>query len=224
MPNKMEQKRNEFAAGDERKLDLRIVKTRKALRSTLVNMMEKTPIEEITVQDLCEEASINRMTFYKHYEDKYALLRDCLNDFRKQIRSNLETHDMDCPPTQYCLNILEEILYFCGKHRGFIRTFIKQSSNFTITLISDTIREMFTEMFSDLFAVEGNSITLEYGSAFIAAGVESVIAYSMSKKQRFTPREALEALTPIINEALSRYGSFLEIKKASNKRNKAEED
>lgn len=223
MPNKMEQKRTEFAVGDEQKLDLRIVKTRKALRYTLAHMMEKTPIEDITVQDLCEEADVNRMTFYKHYEDKYALLRDCLNDFRKQICANLETHDMDCPPTQYCLNVLEEILFFCGKHRGFIRTMLKESTTFTITLVSDSIREMFTDLFRELFMVDGESITLEYGSAFIAAGVESVIAYSMmSKKQRFTPREALEALTPIINEALSRYSSFTEIKNMSDRRNKQE--
>lgn len=34
----------------------------------------------MTVTDICKEAQINRGTFYLHYEDKFALLRDLIDE------------------------------------------------------------------------------------------------------------------------------------------------
>ncbi|XVL40748.1 TetR/AcrR family transcriptional regulator C-terminal domain-containing protein [Staphylococcus equorum] len=37
-------------------------------------MLKDYEFEEITIQQIADEADINRATFYKHYEDKYILL------------------------------------------------------------------------------------------------------------------------------------------------------
>lgn len=54
--------------------DRRIVKTKKALRKALIDLMETKGYEAITVNDLCSAADINRGTFYNHFSDKDALL------------------------------------------------------------------------------------------------------------------------------------------------------
>mgnify|MGYP004660683401 FL=1 len=58
------------------KKDLRIIKTKIALYNALTNLMKNKTFEEIRVSDICNEALINRSTFYAHYEDKYELLVD----------------------------------------------------------------------------------------------------------------------------------------------------
>ncbi len=58
----------------ERSLDPRILRTRKLLQQALVKLMEKKEFDAISVQDIAEEATINRATFYDHYPDKFALL------------------------------------------------------------------------------------------------------------------------------------------------------
>lgn len=70
-------------------MDLRIVKTKKAIRDAFIELRRVTPLEKIKVRDLCRTALINKSTFYNHYDDVFALseeiengiLEQCMNDF-----------------------------------------------------------------------------------------------------------------------------------------------
>ena len=55
----------------EEKTDLRIRKTYKALCDAFVTILEKKRFDDLTVNELCDEAMIRRATFYKHFADKY---------------------------------------------------------------------------------------------------------------------------------------------------------
>lgn len=69
--------------------DLRILKTLRQIDASLLNNLAAHPFQKITINMLCEQAMINRSTFYKYYLDKYDLLDKYLNrtieDFRKHI-------------------------------------------------------------------------------------------------------------------------------------------
>lgn len=54
-------------------MDKRIQKTKYAIRKAFMELLQKKPLEKITVKELCELAYINKSTFYSHYEDIYAL-------------------------------------------------------------------------------------------------------------------------------------------------------
>ena len=54
-------------------MDLRIVKTRKAIRTAFFSLRGKTPLEKVKVVDLCGDALINKTTFYKYYDDIFNL-------------------------------------------------------------------------------------------------------------------------------------------------------
>jgi AcrR family transcriptional regulator len=62
-------------------VDPRIRRTRLLLQDALVQLLKKKGFDEISVQDIAEEATINRATFYAHYADKYALL-ECVTASR----------------------------------------------------------------------------------------------------------------------------------------------
>ena len=49
-------------------------RTDRDITNALLSVMERKPFEKITVQDILEEAMINRSTFYQHFTDKYAIL------------------------------------------------------------------------------------------------------------------------------------------------------
>lgn len=72
--------------------DRRVVRTRKAVRRALIELMEERGFDGFTVNDLCARADINRGTFYNHYHDKDDLLAsleqelfDRLDSFQEQM-------------------------------------------------------------------------------------------------------------------------------------------
>ncbi len=55
--------------------DPRVKRTRQLLMQAFLTLLEeKHNIHSISVQDITERATVNRATFYAHFEDKYALL------------------------------------------------------------------------------------------------------------------------------------------------------
>jgi AcrR family transcriptional regulator len=55
-------------------MDPRIRRTRQLLQQALGKLLEKQEFDDISIQDITEEATVNRATFYDHYPDKFALL------------------------------------------------------------------------------------------------------------------------------------------------------
>ena len=55
------------------KEDRRVRKTRSAIKSSFIELLNEKELEKITIQDIADRADINRGTFYLHYEDKYLL-------------------------------------------------------------------------------------------------------------------------------------------------------
>ena len=64
----------------EKKTDLRVIKTKKIIKSTFMELVQTIGYQRITIKDLCEKALINRNTFYLHYKDKDSLLKEIIND------------------------------------------------------------------------------------------------------------------------------------------------
>ena len=69
------------------------------LKNALIKLLKEKPLEKITIYELCAEAQLNRVTFYKYYGSQYDLLTDIENDcFRKleEILSGNGSDSEDC--------------------------------------------------------------------------------------------------------------------------------
>ncbi|MGI6671717.1 MAG: TetR-like C-terminal domain-containing protein [Christensenellales bacterium] len=78
----------------ERKKDLRVVKTKRALVSALFSLLKSTPFTKITVNDICTEALVSRSAFYTHFLDKYDLVLYGLNRLHEQLFEQSETRSV----------------------------------------------------------------------------------------------------------------------------------
>ncbi len=68
----------------EPKTDLRVIKTRANIKKTFIELLSKKNFNEITIQNILDQALINRSTFYKHYSDKYELSEQLIDEVMKK--------------------------------------------------------------------------------------------------------------------------------------------
>jgi AcrR family transcriptional regulator len=79
--------------------ELRVRRTRKLLWEALLAEMSERAFEDITVTDICDRAMVHRTTFYKHNEDKYALLEQG----KRQMYDELVDEAQQAPPSAFSL-------------------------------------------------------------------------------------------------------------------------
>ena len=66
--------------------DRRKIRSRQYLVEALIHLMDRKTIDEITVQDLVEEAQVARSTFYTQFEDKQDFLDTIVEEMFYQLR------------------------------------------------------------------------------------------------------------------------------------------
>lgn len=61
-------------------MDARVIKTKKVIKESFLELRKSKPLEKIKVKDLCELAIINKSTFYKYYWDVFDLSEKLENE------------------------------------------------------------------------------------------------------------------------------------------------
>lgn len=81
--------------GKQKKEDLRVIKTKQAIRKTFEEMVCEMDYDKITVKELTERAMINRKTFYLHYETVDDLLEELQDEIMASfIKEDVSYHSM----------------------------------------------------------------------------------------------------------------------------------
>ena len=108
----------------------------KLLWEALMTELSERPFEEITVKEICVRAMVHRTTFYKHYEDKYALLdqgmRQMYDTLLAEVNEPPNALSADHPPP-YFIRLFEHVaehqhfykLMLCGEGVGRFQKLVK---------------------------------------------------------------------------------------------------
>ena len=89
----------------ENELDPRVKRTRRLITNAFIELIEEKGFQSATVADITKRATINRSTFYAHFEDKYDLF-----DFVVQS-SFMEALNEKLPPgSDYCQDGLKALI------------------------------------------------------------------------------------------------------------------
>ena len=71
----------------DKKTDLRIIKSKAAIRHAFLELLKEKDYHSITVSDIARKALVNRKTFYFHYSAKDDLYNEILNDTLERFTS-----------------------------------------------------------------------------------------------------------------------------------------
>ena len=73
-------------SSDIMKKDLRVVKTKGSLQTALIELLQEKTLDKISISELCKFASVNRGTFYLHYQDVAELFEEYFHDMTEDLR------------------------------------------------------------------------------------------------------------------------------------------
>lgn len=87
-------------------------KTSTEIKELFIELLKEKPVEKITIKEICETLSINRSTFYRHYEDIYFLFKEVENDLINKlivVYENIANTDISSIDTmKSILNFIKE--------------------------------------------------------------------------------------------------------------------
>lgn len=154
------------------KEDLRIVRTRKLLSNTLIDMMEKQSIEKISVIDLCNCAMVNRATFYAHFEDKYHLLSFALEELKDEVYEGF-TQDSKATTPDEMLNLLMmmAIDFIFDKHNHIANVIRNNRNEKVISTIEDSIAQSIKYQLAKFKDQYEMKVPIHIIATFISGGI-----------------------------------------------------
>ena len=120
----------------------------------LISLLKKKPFDYITVSEICEEAGVNRSTFYLHYETIGDLLaettRYLLDDFLAYFSTDTKAIALNLADCE-----LNDLIFICDKYLSPYLSYVKDHKEIfgTALLYNQTLgfEDVYKRMFDNIF-------------------------------------------------------------------------
>ncbi len=188
------------------KEDLRVIKTKENIESHFIMLLNEYAFKDITVKMIVSECKINRSTFYRHYEDKYALINKItdkiLKKYKKSVQPKLVTvHPQNTKEiTQYFIAIIDffydykRILIPLGKNSLYIDLFEN---------MFDFMNHTFLKEITSFYNINQNKMMIvSYYSNVICSNVLTTMRWWHLENQELSKEEILDILVPCVTKGV----------------------
>lgn len=110
-------------------MDRRIRKSKNALKKAMFFFMQRKDISKITIRELCEEADVNRSTFYSNYGSISDLIKDLHKDlFDEMFYKNYLVYK-NSEPHSIQSNLILQMLHYVEKNKDQIVILFSNNEN-----------------------------------------------------------------------------------------------
>lgn len=146
--------------------------TKRLFRESLIKLLEKNALSEITVSQLCNEAELNRSTFYKYYgniRDIYEEIEQSVIEASYTCIAGVNVQDEDS-----IIKHIEDLLLHINEHSDIYKLLFNNSADgeFPYKLIEGTVGSIAS---THRISPDGAQKYAEYCSLFVVTGAFSVI-------------------------------------------------
>ena len=166
-----------------KKEDLRVTKSKLAIKQAFIELVETKGYSKVSVSDITQKANINRNTFYLHYEDKDDLVKSILYDQANKIAVILGTTTLnsfdEINETQLrwgIRNLLRLIEPDIELYRIFI---LDKDLNGSFNYVSSIIKQALVKLLG--IRNPRSNIVFEYAISGIIGVMQQWIVYSSAK-------------------------------------------
>lgn len=177
--------------------DRRVKMTHQLLKSSLIELMKEKSLHEISIKSICENADVNRTTFYRYYNSQYDLYDEILSDISSEVRSRIH------PKTEEnaLLLTLTDILTYAEENRELFMVILSRNGSLVIG-------EMFTRNVSSHIDPDSTSELAMYCTQFISAGLANIVWTWLGKEKRRSAREVAMLVNALLIHGVNKAVMF----------------
>lgn len=178
---------------DNKKVDLRIVKTKLNIYAALESLMKEKPFEEIKVLDICSAALINRSTFYAHYNDKYELLAEYINSLKDNLTFELNKNNNISNTKEYYMEMIKLLLdHLEEKKETYLSIMINNKNSITMDIFYDVINKEIIKQIEGNEGIKNSRIPSNIISRFYLGAVINVCMECLKFPNKYSKEELIK--------------------------------
>ncbi|WP_343796833.1 TetR-like C-terminal domain-containing protein [Bacillus carboniphilus] len=165
-----------------------------------MKLLTEKQISTITVKELCEQADINRSTFYAHYTDPFDLLDKIEEEIIEDMKVYLSQYNYE--KEEEAIKMLEKMLEYFASKQEVCQTLLNENV--------DTTFQKKIMVFAHDFLMNNwmvaNQLEEEFSNylrTYIISGSIHVIKSWLYNGMDKSPKEMAEIINNLINKGLS---------------------
>lgn len=156
------------------------------LKDSFITLLEKKDISKISIKEICEDADINRATFYAHYSDQYDFMNQIQEELLRKIENHLSAFVQNDLPVVLA-DMLEQIFEYVKENARICRLLLSDRGDLNFQ------KRVFMLVYEKIInnITKNSEITreeVEYIHAFILTGCIGIIQKWLNDGMKKTPR------------------------------------
>ncbi|WP_047986485.1 TetR/AcrR family transcriptional regulator [Ornithinibacillus californiensis] len=181
------------------KLDRRKRYTRMVLKKSFMQLLKEKALSSITVKEICEIADVNRSTFYAHYTDQYALLKQIEDELIEDMKSYLSTANLQ--KEDEAVHMAQKLLEYFSTKQDECQTLLNETGDSSFERkVMVVAQNIIMKNWMDVYDFD-NDIS-NYLSTFIVSGSVQVIKMWMANGMTQPPKEMAILINDLVNKGL----------------------
>jgi len=184
-------------------MDLRVRRTQKMIFNAFIKLVGQKGYDAVTIQDIADEAMINRATFYAHYKDKMDLYDQILDHFIQTFASVIEdekvfTHrTLHIPRVELILTRFYEEMK--SRHTSLYSLFEGSSNEILQKKFSQVLREKYQTLFQTLRITENDlEVPIDFVIEYMTGIFTSTLRWWMNTDYDMTAKQMAKLVVKLI--------------------------
>jgi AcrR family transcriptional regulator len=98
------------------------------LKDSLIELMRHKPVNKITIKEICENADVNRTTFYAYYSDQYRLLKSIEDETLSWVKDTVAAFSGSMEKADFYRNI-EKVFIYIAENKNHIQVLMSEQGD-----------------------------------------------------------------------------------------------
>lgn len=150
-------------------------RTHELIKENILIILTKKSISHITINDICDESSITRSTFYTHFKDKYHVLESINEDICSQLDKHLSIRFNTADIESLLISMIDNI----NKSKFLIMIDIQEGSVNLRRDIQETVQYSAHKYFESFSTNQSYDISIDFMAKLFSSIAIDFLEYSM---------------------------------------------